>query len=139
MRFFKKAVDILVKLMIPLVILAMMIGIARIFLDLREVFKSSTITKGFNILITNILSMFVVIELLRSLIEYFEVQRLRLTLIADAALVFILREAMIGIYQQHIKTVEIVSLAVLLLVIGGIRTLAILYSPGKAKEVRKDE
>ncbi|MEW6002854.1 MAG: hypothetical protein AB1638_09450 [Nitrospirota bacterium] len=40
---FKKVVDVLVKLMIPLVILALMMGIARIFLDLREVFKPSAI------------------------------------------------------------------------------------------------
>ena len=39
MRLFKKIVDIIIKLMIPLVILALMIGIARIFLDLRVVFK----------------------------------------------------------------------------------------------------
>ncbi len=139
MKYFKKAVDIIIKLMIPLVIFALMIGIAKIFLDLRLVFESPTITDGFNILLTNILSMFVVVELLRGIIEYFELQRLRLTLIADAALVFILREAMIIVYQQNIKPIEIASLAGLLAVIGGIRTLAILYSPSKTKEVKKDE
>lgn len=39
MNLFKKVVDIIIKLMIPLVILALMIGSARIFLDLREVVK----------------------------------------------------------------------------------------------------
>ncbi len=116
-----------------------MIGIAKIFLDLKEVFESPKISTGFNILVTNILSMFVVIELLRGIIEYFEIHRMRLTLLADAALIFILREAMIGIYQQSIKPLEIASFSFLLLVVGGIRTLAILYSPGKTKEVRKDE
>jgi uncharacterized membrane protein (DUF373 family) len=139
MKYFKKAVDIIIKLMIPLVIFALMIGIAKIFLDLRLVFESPTITDGFNILLTNILSMFVVVELLRGIIEYFELQRLRLTLIVDAALVFILREVMIIIYQQKMNPVEIASLAGLLAVIGGIRTLAIHYSPSKIKEVRKDE
>ena len=124
--------------MIPLIILALMIGISIAFLDLKMIFNS-TIEVGFNKLVANILSMFVVIELLRGLIEYFEVQRLRLTLIADAALVFIMREAMIGVYQRYLQFAEIISLAVLLLVIGGIRTLAITYSPGRAKEGRKDE
>ncbi len=125
--------------MIPLVILALMIGIAKIFLDLKLVFDSPKINTGFNILVTNILSTFVVIELLREIIEYFEIHRMRLTLIADAALIFILREAMIGIYQQSIKPLEIASFSFLLLVVGGIRTLAILYSPRKTKEVKKDE
>lgn len=139
MKYFNKVVTIIIKLMIPLVILALMIGIAKLFLDLRLVFESPEIARGFNILVTNILSMFVVIELLRGIIEYFELQRLRLTLIADAALVFILREAMIIVYQQSIRPPEIASLAVILAVIGGIRTMAILYSPGRTKEVQKNE
>lgn len=138
MRLFKKIVDIIIKLMIPLVILALMMGIARIFLDLEEVFKSPTIAMGFDIMVTNILSMFIVIELLRSIIDYFEIHRLKITFIIDAAIVFILREVMVGIYQHKMDAVEIGSLAVLLLVIGGIRALAIVYSPDK-KEVMRHE
>ena len=139
MRLFKKVVDIIIKLMIPLVILALMIGIARIFLDLRVVFKTPTIAAGLDIMVTNILSVFIVIELLRSIIEYFEIHRLRITFITDAALVFILREVMVGIYQHKINAVEIGSLAILLLVIGVVRTLAIVYSPSKTKEVANHE
>lgn len=138
MRLFKRVVDIIIKLMIPLVILALMMGIARIFLDLKAVFKSPTVAMGFDIMVTNILSMFIVIELLRSIIEYFEIHRLRITFIVDAAIVFILREVMIGIYQHKVGAVEIISLAVLLLVIGGVRTLAIVYSPDK-KEATNHE
>ena len=139
MRLFKKVVDIIIKLMIPLVILALMIGIARIFLDLRVVFKTPTIAAGLDIMVTNILSVFIVIELLRSIIEYFEIHRLRITFITDAALVFILREVMVGIYQHKINAVEIGSLAILLLVIGVVRTLAIVYSPSKTKEAANHE
>lgn len=96
MRLFNKVVDIIVRLMLPLVILALMIGTAKIFLDLKRVFKSPTISAGFDIMVTNILSMFIVIELLRSIIEYFEIHRLKITFIIDASIVFILREAMIG-------------------------------------------
>jgi uncharacterized membrane protein (DUF373 family) len=138
MRLFKKVVDIIIKLMIPLVILALMMGIARILIDLRVVFKSPTISIGFDIMVTNILSMFIVVELLRSIIEYFEIRRFKITFIIDAAIVFVLREVMVGIYQHKMGAVEIASLAVLLLVLGGIRALAIVYSPDK-KEVMKHE
>ena len=139
MRHFKKVIDIIVKLMIPLVILAMMIGVARIFLDLREVFRSPTIAGGFDIMVTNILSMFVVIELLKGIIEYFDIHRVKITFITDATLVFILREAMIGIYQHKMEWAEITSIAALLVVIGGIRTMAIVYSPDKGKEATTHE
>lgn len=131
MNLFKKVVDIIIKLLIPLVILALMIGIAKIFIDLRTVFRSQTISEGFDLMVTNILSMFIIIELLRSVIEYFEIHRLKITFITDAALVFILREVMVGIYQHKMSAIETGSLAVLLLVIGGIRTLAIIYSPDR--------
>jgi uncharacterized membrane protein (DUF373 family) len=135
MKHFRKAVDILIKLMIPLVIVALMMGISRIFLDLRVVFKSTTITAGFDLMVTNILSMFVVIELLRSIIEYIELHRLKITFITDAAIVFVLREAMVGLYQHSLASRDIIALSVLMLIIGGIRTLAIVYSPEKSKEV----
>lgn len=41
MNLFKKVVDVLIKLMIPFVILALMLGMAKICLDLREIFKES--------------------------------------------------------------------------------------------------
>jgi len=134
MNHFRKVVDILIKLMIPLVILALMMGIARIVLDLRVVFGSPTIAAGFDLMVTNILSMFVVIELLRSIIEYFELHRLKITFIIDAEIVFVLREIMIGLYQHSLAYMDIIALAVLILIIGSIRTLAIIFSPEKAKE-----
>lgn len=139
MRLFKKVIDIIVKLMIPVVILALMIGIARIFLDLREVFRSPTIAGGFDIVVTNVLSMFVIIELLKGIIEYFEVHRVKITFITDATLVFILREVMIGIYEHSMGWAEMVSLSALLIVIGGIRTMAIVYSPDRSKEASGHE
>jgi uncharacterized membrane protein (DUF373 family) len=133
MNHFRKTVDILIKMMIPLAILALMMGIARIFLDLRVVFTSPTIAVGFDLMVTNILSMFVIIELLRSIIEYFELHRLRITFITDAAIVFVLREIMIGLYQHSLTSRDIIALAVLILTIGGLRTLAIVFSPEQAK------
>lgn len=120
--------------MIPFIILALMLGMAKICLDLREIYQSSTILGGLNLLVTNILFMFIVMELLRSLIDYFEIHRLRITFIIDGALVFILREIMIGLYQNKLEKNVILSLSFLLLVLGIIRTLAIVFSPKQVRE-----
>lgn len=133
MKTFKKFIDILLKFMVPLVIVALLLGIARILLDLRVVFTSPTIASGFDLMITNILSMFVVIELLKSVLEYFEHHRIKLTFITDAALVFVLREIMIGLFQQKMSAREILALSALILVIGGVRTLAVVFSPDRAE------
>jgi len=121
----------MIKFMIPIVIIAIMMGIARILLDLRAVFGSKTIAAAFGIMVTNILSMFIVIELLRSIIEYFTVHRLKITFITDAALVFVIREIMIELYEHNLEGGMIIALAVLILVIGVLRTHAIVFSPEK--------
>lgn len=120
--------------MVPLVILALLMGIARLILDLRSVFGSQSISAAFDMMVTNILSMFIVIELLRSVIEYFSFHRLKITLITDAALVFVLREVMIGLYEHSLQTASILALSGLILVIGCIRTLAVVFSPAKYSE-----
>jgi uncharacterized membrane protein (DUF373 family) len=134
MKYFTRIVDTMIKFMIPIVIIALMMGIARVILDLRGVFGSRTISAAFDMMVTNILSMFIVIELLRSIMEYFTVHRLKITFIIDAALVFVLREIMIGLYEHSFESGMLMALAVLILVIGGLRTLAVIYSPEKYLE-----
>ena len=137
MKYFTKIVDSVIKFMIPIVIIALLMGIARVILDLRAVFGSQTLAAAFDMIVTNILSMFIVIELLRSLIEYFTVHRLKITFITDAALVFVLREIMVGLYQHKLEAGMIMALAALILVIGGIRTLAVVFSPEKRTDTKE--
>ncbi len=137
MKYFTRIVDSMIKFMIPIVIIALMMGIARVLLDLRAVFGSQTIAAAFDMMVTNILSMFIVIELLRSVIEYFTVHRLKITFITDAALVFVLREIMIGLYQHSLEAKMIIALATLILVIGVLRTLAVVFSPEKFLETEE--
>ncbi len=137
MKYFTRIVDSMIKFMIPIVIIALLMGIARVILDLRAVFGSQTIAAAFDMMVTNILSMFIVIELLRSIIEYFTVHRLKITFITDAALVFVIREIMIGLYQHSLESGMIIALAVLILVIGGLRTLAVVFSPAKYLEAEE--
>ncbi len=128
-RVFRRTVDWVVRLLMPLAVVALMMGIARVFLDLRAVWRSATIASGFDLLVTDILSMFVVVELLKSVVDYFEIHRLKITFILDAALVFILREVMIGLYRREMRAPEIAALAALLLVMGAVRIAAVRFSP----------
>lgn len=128
-RVFRRAVDWIVKLLMPLAIVALMMGIARVFIDLWTVWQSPSISAAFDLLVTDILSMFVVIELLKSIVEYFEIHRLKITFILDAALVFVLREVMIGLYKHEIHAPDVAALAGLLLVLGAVRIAAVRFSP----------
>jgi uncharacterized membrane protein (DUF373 family) len=134
-RTFGRAVDLIVKLLLPLAIVALMMGIARVFLDLWHVWRSPSIAAGFDVLVTDILSMFVVIELLKSVVEYFEIHRLKITFILDAALVFVLREVMIGLYKHEMHAADTAALAGMLLVMGALRIAAVRFSPPERRRI----
>lgn len=104
----RQVVDILIRLIIPLVIAALVLGIVRIFLDLGA---------GFDLMVTNILSTFVVIELIRSVLDCFKLHRLKITYITDAAVVFVVREIMIGLYEHAMPPRQVIALSVLILVL----------------------
>lgn len=135
-RFFGGVVDVVMRLLAPLAVVALMMGIARAFLDLWAVWRSASISIGFDILVSDILSMFVVVELLKTVFEYFEAHRLELRFILDAALVFLLREAMIGLYKHTLNAGEIAALAALLAVLGALRVGAVLFSPAAGDAAR---
>lgn len=135
MIIFKKVILIITRLMLPFVAFTLILGMARIILDIPVIFRNPRIDYGFNLLLTNILSMFVVMELLKSLIEYFEIHRLKITFIIDGTTVFILREIMIGSFQHKMLSSEIYSFSILLFVLGIIRTMAIMLSPKDSSEM----
>jgi uncharacterized membrane protein (DUF373 family) len=134
-RTFRRAVDLVVKLLMPLAIVALMMGIARVFLDVWQVWRGPSIAMAFDVLVTDILSMFVVIELLKSIVEYFEIHRLKITFILDAAIVFVLREVMIGLYKREMHAPEIAALAAMLLVMGAVRIAAVRFSPPERSSI----
>jgi uncharacterized membrane protein (DUF373 family) len=137
-RLFRLITDWIVKLLVPLAVIALMMGVARVFLDLWHVFQSPDISEGFDTIVADILSMFVVIELLRSIVEYFEVHRINIAFLLDAAVVFLLREVMIGVYRHTLDGGQLAGIAVLLLVVGGFRVAAARVPSPKVPRVAPD-
>ncbi|HET6921766.1 MAG TPA: phosphate-starvation-inducible PsiE family protein, partial [Anaeromyxobacteraceae bacterium] len=82
-RMFRKALDLVMMMLVPLVVVALMMGVARVFLGMWAVWRSPTVAAGFDVLVTDVLSMFVVIELLRSIMEYADSHRIRITFVVD--------------------------------------------------------
>jgi len=127
--FFNQVMDCFFKLLIFFVVLVLTAGLARLFWEVWHIMAVSELKEVFGFTVTNLLTFFIILELFKSLVEYFREHRLKLTFIVDATLVFILREVMIGLYQQQAAPLQIAALALLALVLGVLRTLAIIYSP----------
>jgi uncharacterized membrane protein (DUF373 family) len=132
---FNKVIDLLFKLLILFVVLVLAMGLVKMFLEVWSIMAASELKQAFGFIVTNLLTFFIILELFKSLVEYFREHRLKLTFIVDATLVFVLREVMIGLYQQQSSPLQICALALLALVLGGLRTLAIVYSPMERRMV----
>jgi len=129
LTFFNRVMDLFFKFLIFFVVLILGIGLFRLFWEVWKIMTGNDLEEAFSFTVTSLLTFFIILELFKSLIDYFQEHRLKLTFIVDATLVFILREVMIGLYQHQSPPLQLAALAFLALVLGILRTLAIIYSP----------
>ena len=80
-------------------------------------------------LVIDVLSVFVLIELFRTFTDYLEFRRVRLRILAEVGIAFVLREVFIGLYDHSMNWSEILSLSVLLAVLVTARIAAVQFHP----------
>ncbi|MCF2949202.1 phosphate-starvation-inducible PsiE family protein [Paraglaciecola aquimarina] len=122
---FEKVVDLVFGIILLFIILAIAIGAIQLFVDVWDLLSLKGITGQYINMITDVLTLYVMVELSRSLIEYFETHKLRLTFIIDAAIVFIVRELLIGLFKHEMKPDMIYAISTILFVLGALRIAAI--------------
>jgi len=120
-KLFNKVTDVVFMAILIALTLAMAIGTVKLFGNIWQMLTEPGITGKYIGIITDVLTLFVLVELSKSLVDYFRAHRLRMTFIVDAAIVFFIREVMIMVFQHKISTNEIYSLSVLLLVLTVLR------------------
>ena len=129
---FRKFLQYIVNVLIIFIILVLTIGLIRTLYCVKNFFESQPIGHTFNIVVTDILTFLVIIELFRSFIEYFEVQRFRLYTMIDPAIVFVIRELIMKLYdQQNLGWQIFFGFGFLIICLGAVRTLAVKFSPGE--------
>lgn len=80
-------------------------------------------------LVIDVLSVFVLIELFRTFTDYLEFRRVRLRVLSEVGIAFILREIFIGLYDHRMDWTEILALSVLLAVLVTARIAAVQCQP----------
>lgn len=123
---FQRMVDVVFSIILVFIISAIFIGTIQLFVTTWHLLRFEGITGHYIDIIADVLTLYVLIELSRSLVEYFESHRLRLTFIVDAAIVFVLREILIMLFKHEMKAEMLYALSVLLFVLGFIRISSIL-------------
>jgi len=125
-HIYLRAVDIVFAIILGFISLGIAIGAVQLFFSTWELLKFEGVTGHYIDLISDVLTLYVLVELSRSLVEYFKTHKLRLTFIIDAAIVFTVREILIGLFKHQLEANMIYALSVFLLVLGIIRTSAVI-------------
>jgi uncharacterized membrane protein (DUF373 family) len=113
------------------IIVVLIVGLLQTIYEIKEFLFKRPIGQSFNVIVVDILTFLVIIELFRGFVSYFEVHRFRLSTMIDPAIVFVIRELIVKLYgEENLGWQNIAAFGFLLLCLGIIRSLAVIFSPG---------
>ncbi|MDA8329508.1 MAG: phosphate-starvation-inducible PsiE family protein [Betaproteobacteria bacterium] len=137
-----KILDVVVAALIFLMLLTLVgavIGLVFDFMDAVNSLRSTASTPlslshklvdgAVQTLVTDVLSVFVLIELFHTFTDYLEFHRIRLRVLTEVGISFVLRDIFIGLYNNNMNWTEIVALSVLLAVLVTARIAAVQFHP----------
>lgn len=123
--YFDRTVDVVFGIILVFIIIGIAIGAAQLFFTTWDLLTFEGITGHYIGIISDVLTLYVLIELSRSLVEYFNAHKLRLTFIIDASIVFVLRETLITLFKHELKPEMLYAFSAFLLVLGVLRTASV--------------
>ena len=139
---FDRVIKVVFGAILFVLIFAMVVGAVKMLLNVWNIVRTPAVAGEYVNLITDVLTLFVLVEMSKSLADYFQTQRLRMIYIVDAAIVFFIREIMILVFQHKTLPADIYAFSILLLSLTTLRLGSIfmyqremkMVNPAKAKE-----
>ena len=128
-RYWIKAMKFILNLLIVMVLATLLVGVVKAFIDLWSVFHVPVEQVLRHAIVASLL-LLAVVEMFKTCLTYLTEGRVKVTFIVDTILVVMLTE----VISQWFKDGDLIRLAALggiLLVLGGMRILAVRWSPAK--------
>lgn len=137
LALYRKTLDIIVVALMFIMILTLLGSVVGLLFDfvgainaVRQGIPAHSLSHGLidsvaRELVIDVLSVFVLIELFRTFTDYLEYQRIRVRVLAEVGIAFVLRDIFIGLYNHSIDWPQILALALLLAVLVGARITAV--------------
>lgn len=127
-RFF---IRLAFNLTIVVLLVGLFVGVFRTLTEIGLTFTEATVRLGFKELIINTLSLIVVLEIIRAFVDYFEYERVRLEVLLEALMAFIIREFMIKVFEEKLTGLDVLLWSTGVAFLVGARTLTVVYKPPK--------
>ena len=126
---YRRAIRLVFNLVLVALLIGLFVGVGRTFMELGLTFTEPTVRLGLKELVTNVLSLVIVLELVRVFVEYFEFERVRLEVLLEIGVALALRELLLLLFAEKLSGLDLFfwTLGILALVAG--RTLAVQFSP----------
>ncbi|ETA68731.1 putative membrane protein [Methanolobus tindarius DSM 2278] len=132
---FKKVTDFVTSIILYILLLALLVGVANILFDIKSMFYGSS-NGGFSQVVSGVLTIFVLIDLFKTFVDYREHEEIRITYVTDATILIVMREIAVGVYVQRFDYQFILGMSVLILTLGIIRAMAVKYPPIKTNQLQ---
>jgi len=129
-EIFKIVIDLVTIIVLYILILALLSGVINILLQIKSILFG-TLGGGFGQIVSGVLTIFVLIDLFKTFVDFREHEEIRITYVTDATILIVMREIAAGVYAQRFDYQFIFGLSTLLLILGIIRALAVKYPPAK--------
>ncbi|RTG94433.1 hypothetical protein CSW25_09155 [Thermus scotoductus] len=129
LSLYRRAIRLVFNLVLVALLIGLFVGVGRTFLELGLTLSEPTVRLGLKELITNVLSLVIVLELVRVFVDYFELERVRLEVLMEIGVALALRELLLLLFAEKLSGLDLFfwTLGILALVAG--RTLAVQFSP----------
>ena len=127
-KIFKTIIDLVTIIILYILLLALIVGVINILLAIKSIIFG-TLGGGFGQIVSSVLTIFVLIDLFKTFVDYREHKEIRLTYVTDATILIVMREITAGIYAQRFDSQFLLGMSVLLLTLGIIRALTVKYPP----------
>ena len=132
-NIFKTVIDLVTLIILYILLLALLVGVINILLNIKSILFG-TLGGGFGQIVSGVLTIFVLIDLFKTFVDFREHEEIRITYVTDATILIVMREIAGGLYAQRYDSQFILGLSTLLLILGIVKALAIKY-PQKSSKI----
>ncbi|WP_333783959.1 phosphate-starvation-inducible PsiE family protein [Thermocrinis sp.] len=131
-KIYKQFIRLAFNITIIVLIIGLFVGIFRTISELGLTFTEATVRLGFKELVTNVLSLIVVLELIRAFIDFFEHERFRVDILLEVLIAFVIREFMLHLFEGKLSGMDVFFWSFGIVSLIGARAVSFFYRAPKA-------
>lgn len=130
-KLYEQFVSLAFNITIIILIIGLFVGIFSTVSELGLTVAEATVRLGFKELVTNVLSLIIVLELIRAFIEFFEHERVRVAILLEALIAFLIREFMLHLFEGKLSGMDVFFWSLGIVALVGARAIGLFYSVPK--------